>query len=74
MAFVVAAKGADWDAPALREALAGRLAAYKIPKHVRVLPNLPKTATGKVRRQDLRAAALERTDSTVPKPADSTAL
>lgn len=56
MAFIVAADGVSWDARKLRDALSGRLAAYKIPKHVRVVPGLPKTATGKVRRQDLRAA------------------
>lgn len=58
MAFIVAAEGTDWDARALREALTGRLAAYKIPKHVRVVPSLPKTVTGKVRKQDLRALAV----------------
>lgn len=57
LAFIVPADGADWDAARLREALTGRLAAYKIPKHVRLVSSLPKTATGKVRRQDLRAAA-----------------
>ncbi len=60
MAFIVAAEaGPNWDAAAIRQALTGRLAGYKIPKHVRVVPSLPKTATGKVRRQDLRAAAIE---------------
>ncbi len=57
MAFIVPAEGIDWDAQILREALSARLAAYKIPKHVRLVSSLPKTATGKVRRQDLRAAA-----------------
>jgi len=67
MAFIVASDGTAWDAQALRDALDGRLAAYKIPKHVRVVPSLPKTATGKVRRQDLRAAI-------APLSADGTAL
>ncbi|HET7018772.1 MAG TPA: long-chain fatty acid--CoA ligase [Streptosporangiaceae bacterium] len=44
----------QWDASTLREALAGQLAAYKIPKHVQVVESLPKTVTGKVRKQDLR--------------------
>src|SRR5712691_3176321 len=47
----------QWDAATLREALSDRLAAYKIPKHVRVVESLPKTVTGKVRKQDLRQAA-----------------
>ena len=57
LVFIVAADGLDWDAQTLRDALSARLAAYKIPKHVRLVSSLPKTATGKVRRQDLRAAA-----------------
>lgn len=57
MAFIVAADGTDWHAHTLRAALTGRLAAYKIPVRVAVVASLPKTATGKVRRQDLRAAA-----------------
>jgi len=60
MAFIVTSdESVTWDADALRHALAGRLAAYKIPRHVRVVPSLPRTATGKVRRQDLRTAAIE---------------
>jgi len=46
----------QWDAATLREALADQLAAFKIPKHVQVVESLPKTVTGKVRKQDLRQA------------------
>jgi fatty-acyl-CoA synthase len=61
MAFIVTSdEGNEWDADSIRQALTGRLAAYKIPKHVRAVVSLPKTATGKVRRQDLRIAAIER--------------
>lgn len=60
LAFIIASdEGKDWDADSIRQALTGRLAPYKIPKHVRVVASLPKTATGKVRRQDLRAAAIK---------------
>jgi fatty-acyl-CoA synthase len=55
-AFVVADPGA-WTAESLRSALAGQLAAYKIPRHVRFVEDLPRTATGKVRKQDLRGTA-----------------
>ncbi|MGW5352354.1 AMP-binding protein [Streptomyces sp. NPDC004031] len=34
-----------------------RLAAYKYPREVEVLPELPKTATGKILRRELKAAA-----------------
>jgi fatty-acyl-CoA synthase len=59
LAFIVTSdESVTWDAGSLRQALTGRLATYKIPKHVRLVPSLPRTATGKVRRQDLRAAAI----------------
>ena len=58
LAFVVADHGA-WTAESLREALAGQLAAFKIPRHIRFTKDLPRTATGKVRRDELRAAAGE---------------
>jgi fatty-acyl-CoA synthase len=69
-AFVIAAPGA-WTEDSLRAALRGRLAAFKIPQHVRFVPELPRTATGKVRKQDLRetlsgarAAACTHTEET----------
>ncbi len=57
LAFIVIepdAAARQWDAATLREALDGQLAAYKIPKHVRIVESLPKTVTGKIRKQDLR--------------------
>jgi fatty-acyl-CoA synthase len=56
LAFVVADDGA-WTAESLRAALAETLAAFKIPRHIRFARDLPQTATGKVRRDDLRAIA-----------------
>jgi len=53
-AFVVVRTPGQWDSESLRAALTGRLAAFKIPKYVRILANLPRTATGKVRKQQLR--------------------
>lgn len=43
----------------IREKLAVELAAYKLPRHLRVLPSLPRTATGKLLRdtEALRKAA-----------------
>jgi len=56
-AYVQLRPGADLDADAVRALLAGRLARYKVPKYVRFVDELPRNASGKVRRVDLRAAA-----------------
>jgi fatty-acyl-CoA synthase len=58
LAFVVVSDPAAWDEQSLRSALTGTLAAFKVPKHVRFVADLPRTATGKVRKQQLRAAAV----------------
>jgi fatty-acyl-CoA synthase len=55
LALVVPAPGAPADAEAVRAALRERLAGFKVPRHVRFVDELPKTATGKIRKPDLRA-------------------
>jgi fatty-acyl-CoA synthase len=55
-AYVVTSQPDLWTAETLRAALAGTVAAFKIPKYVSFVPELPKTATGKIRKQDLRAS------------------
>jgi fatty-acyl-CoA synthase len=57
LAFVVVSDVAVWDEQSLRSALSGTLADFKLPKRVRFVADLPRTATGKVRKQELRAAA-----------------
>jgi O-succinylbenzoic acid--CoA ligase len=59
VATIVPARGA-LDGPALRAWAAARLAAFKIPRDIRVAAALPRTASGKVRRAALRAAAVSR--------------
>jgi fatty-acyl-CoA synthase len=54
LAVVVPTPGAAQDADALRAALRQRLAGFKVPKQVRYVDVLPKTATGKIRKPDLR--------------------
>lgn len=56
VAYVVRSDGADLTEEGVRAALAGKLAAFKIPKHVRFVEQLPKTATGKIRKEQLRSA------------------
>ena len=45
-----------WTEDSLRDALTAPIAAFKIPKYVRFVDDLPRTATGKVRKQQLRDA------------------
>jgi malonyl-CoA/methylmalonyl-CoA synthetase len=54
VACLVAAKGARLDEDGVRAALRDRLAAFKIPKRVLVLEDLPRNAMGKVQKAELR--------------------
>jgi fatty-acyl-CoA synthase len=58
-AFVVVRPGAELTEPRLRAHLEQHLARYKVPKHVRFTDTLPRNATGKIRRVELRALAAE---------------
>ncbi|WP_137990837.1 acyl-CoA synthetase [Streptomyces vilmorinianum] len=53
-AVLVPRPGAALDADAVLASLAGRLAAYKIPKSAVVTDALPRTASGKLRKPELR--------------------
>lgn len=57
MAFVVARDGTDIDLDVLRDKLRKRLAAFKIPIHITIADALPQTATGKIRKTELRKLA-----------------
>lgn len=52
-AFVVLEPGADLDAMRIQGHCREHLASYKVPKRVRIVSSLPKTASGKVRRAEL---------------------
>ncbi len=56
-AFVVPDEAARFDPVALRAWARQRIAAYKVPKHIVAIASLPRTATGKIRKGDLRARA-----------------
>ncbi len=56
-AYVVRKPGADVDEAALQQHVKGQLAPYKYPRWIAFVPELPKTATGKIQRFRLRAAA-----------------
>jgi long-chain acyl-CoA synthetase len=54
VAAVVAEPGATLDPEAIREAARAHLAAYKVPKRVVVVDELPRTVIGKLMRRELR--------------------
>jgi long-chain acyl-CoA synthetase len=56
-AYVSLRPGAGSDPAALVAYCRQRLAVYKAPREIEVLPELPKTATGKILRRELRTAA-----------------
>jgi len=54
VAAVVLEPGASFDAEAIRDASRGQLAAYKVPRRVVQLDELPKSLIGKVLRREVR--------------------
>ncbi len=57
VAYVSAKDGATLDAKALQHFIREHLADYKVPKHVTVLAALPRNATGKILKTELRKLA-----------------
>jgi fatty-acyl-CoA synthase len=58
-AFVIAREGASLDPEAVREFCRGRIAHYKVPRHVVVVDEFPMTVTGKIQKYKLRDQAVE---------------
>ena len=56
VACVIPAKGESPDEATIRAALRDRLAAFKLPKRVLILPDFPRNAMGKVQKAELRRA------------------
>jgi crotonobetaine/carnitine-CoA ligase len=59
MACVVAQPGVVLDAADFHSWAAGRLAAFQVPRYVRLLPSLPKTETQRTQKYVLRDTAFE---------------
>lgn len=55
-AFVILDEAATLDGDAIRSRLKSNLATYKIPSDVRIVSELPRTTTGKIRKHLLRSA------------------
>ena len=59
MAWVRLKDGASLSSEQLREFASGKLAHYKIPRYVHIVDEFPMTVTGKVRKVQMRADAVE---------------
>ncbi|WP_432170613.1 class I adenylate-forming enzyme family protein [Streptomyces sp. 1222.5] len=62
-AYISLRPGAATDPDELSEYCKERLAAYKYPRQVEILPDLPKTASGKILRRELRSRAQDDNDA-----------
>ena len=58
-AYVQVRDGATLGEPELRAHLEANLARYKVPRYIEFLPELPRNATGKIRRVELRHRAAD---------------
>jgi fatty-acyl-CoA synthase len=58
VAYVLAEVGAELDSDSMLDHLRGKVASFKLPRHIRVVDVLPMTPTGKIRKVELRAQAL----------------
>ncbi len=59
MAWVILAEGASADEEGLREFCRGQIAHYKVPRHMKLVTELPMTVTGKVQKYKMREQAIE---------------
>jgi long-chain acyl-CoA synthetase len=59
LAFVAPKDGQTIDTKELQQFLRSSLADYKVPRRITVLPTLPRNATGKILKNDLRQLALK---------------
>ena len=57
VAFVIREPGHEITAAALLERMQGRIASFKIPRHVIFVESYPMTSSGKIRKVELRAEA-----------------
>ncbi|MDT5356986.1 MAG: fatty-acyl-CoA synthase, partial [Mycobacterium sp.] len=60
------------DVDAVRSFAAGKLAHYKIPRHVLIVDEFPMTVTGKVRKVDMRAESARLFGPKVPNRVEDT--
>ncbi|HXR03438.1 MAG TPA: long-chain fatty acid--CoA ligase [Verrucomicrobiae bacterium] len=59
VAFIALAEGQTLDVKALQQFIRSRLADYKLPRQIVLLPALPRNATGKILKTELRKQAVK---------------
>ena len=62
VAFIILKAGQQISGETLIERMKGRIASFKIPRHVVFVEGFPMTSSGKIRKIELRAQARERLD------------
>ena len=62
VAFIILKAGQQISGDSLIERMKGRIASFKIPRHVVFVEGFPMTSSGKIRKIELRAQARERLD------------
>jgi fatty-acyl-CoA synthase len=66
---VILREGASLTEEELREFCDGRIAHYKVPRHVAFVDGFPMTVTGKIQKYKMRDAAIERLGLAEAQPA-----
>jgi fatty-acyl-CoA synthase len=59
MAWIVPRQGAALEAEEVREFCRGKIAHYKVPRHIKFVDSYPMTVTGKVQKFKMREVAIE---------------
>jgi fatty-acyl-CoA synthase len=68
-AWVIARAGQSLSVDEVREFCRGQIAHYKVPRHVRVVPEFPLTATGKPQKFEMRKAMIHELGLTIERTA-----
>ncbi len=59
VAFIITEKGSSIDSEFIIDAMTGKVASFKIPRHTIIVDEFPMTSSGKIRKVELRAEAIK---------------
>ena len=60
VAFIITEENSDFDPNDIANSMTGKVASFKIPRHIFILDEFPMTSSGKVRKVELREEAKKR--------------